>query len=134
MSIAWDESLSTGIDEIDNQHKEIINRIVEIQNKVDEGMSMEEIDEMVRFIGGYVIDHFAKEEEHMIKYKYPNYDSHKAEHMSFLKSFMFLKKMSKEGGITSMIILAIQNQVVDWLVKHIKSVDKEMAVFLRKNL
>ncbi len=134
MTIEWDESLSTGIDEIDNQHKEIINRIVEIQNKANESMSMEEIDEAVRFIGGYVFEHFSKEEEKMIKYKYPNYDSHKAEHMSFLKSFMFLKKMTKESGITSMIILAIQNQVVDWLVKHITSVDKEMATFLRKNI
>ncbi len=134
MSIAWDEDLSTGIDEIDNQHKEIIRRIEEINDKADEGMSMEEIDELVRFIGGYVFDHFAKEEEHMIKHKYPNYDSHKAEHMGFLKSFMFLKKMSKEGGVTSMIILAIQHQVVDWLVKHIKSVDKEMAAFLRDKL
>ncbi len=134
MSLKWDEDLSTGIDEIDNQHKEIIKRIEKINNEADESMSMKEIDEIVRFIGGYVFDHFSMEEEYMMKYKYPNYDSHKAEHMSFLKSFTFLKKMAKESGITSMIILAIQNQVVDWLVKHIKSADKEMAVFLRERV
>ncbi len=134
MEIQWNDDLSTGVDKIDNQHKEIINRINTIINSSEKVISEEEIDKMVRFLGGYVIDHFGAEEEYMIKHKYPDYDAHKKLHMQFLKNFAIMKRLFEEENSTSLIILAIQNQAFDWLVKHILTEDKAMAEFLRRKI
>lgn len=134
MPITWSEDLSTGIEEIDNQHKEIINRINMIDEASEKHIEEEDIDKIVRFLGGYVIDHFDTEDKFMIQYNYPKYDSHKAEHMKFLKNFAVFKRVCEAEDSTSLIILAIKNQVVDWLVRHIREVDKEMAFFLRSRL
>ncbi|KJR41580.1 hemerythrin-like metal-binding domain-containing protein [Candidatus Magnetoovum chiemensis] len=67
----------------------------------------------------------------MIKYNYPDYDAHKGEHMKFLKNYSNLKRTFEEEGATDLIILATQNQAVDWIIKHIKQVDIKLASFLK---
>ncbi len=134
MPIEWNEELATGIKEIDDQHKEIIKRMQIIDNSSEQMVSEEEIDKMVRFFGGYMIEHFDTEDKYMIDYKYPKYDLHKSEHMKFLKNFAVLKRLCEEEDSTSLIILAIQNQFLDWLVHHILHTDKEMAAYLRTRI
>ncbi|MBF0518901.1 MAG: hemerythrin family protein [Nitrospirae bacterium] len=131
MEIYWDESLSTGVELLDKQHKEIIARINTLLTMTDEEKE-QELDKLLRFFGGYVIDHFNAEESYMIKHKYPRYDEHKEEHMKFLKSYSSLKRLFDKEGATELIITATQNQAVDWLVKHIRHTDRDVADFLRE--
>ncbi|MBF0344604.1 MAG: hemerythrin family protein [Nitrospirae bacterium] len=131
--IQWDESLTTGVKEIDKQHKEIISRINKLISMTDTEKELE-IDKMLRFLGGYVIDHFNHEEEYMIKYQYPDYDQHKGEHIKFLKNYSSLKKLFDSEGASSLIINATERQAVEWLVKHIQQEDKKMATFLNSKM
>ncbi|MEO5357404.1 MAG: bacteriohemerythrin [Nitrospirae bacterium YQR-1] len=133
MEIYWDNSLSTGVNIIDEQHKEIISRINNLLSMTEEEKEGE-LDKLLRFFGGYVIDHFNTEEAYMIKHKYPFYDEHKDEHMKFLKSYSSLKRLFEKEGATDLIITATQNQAVDWLIKHIKNIDQKMADFLRNKI
>ncbi|MEO5360898.1 MAG: bacteriohemerythrin [Nitrospirota bacterium] len=138
MEIQWSDSLATGVDKIDNQHKEIFARISSLINLDIENMEFEkrevELHKVLRFLGGYVIDHFKTEEEFMTRYHYPNYDDHKKEHMEFLKSYSALVRMFEKDGATDLIVTATQNQAVDWLVKHIKDTDQKMAYFLKPKM
>jgi hemerythrin len=131
--IKWDESLSTGVEKLDNQHKEIISRINKLISMTDDEKERE-IEKMLRFFGGHVIDNFESEEAYMIKHKYPDYDAHKEEHMAFLKSYSNLKRLFEREGATRLIIHATQNQAVEWLVKHITESDKKMAEFLKPKI
>ncbi|MCI4626480.1 MAG: bacteriohemerythrin [Candidatus Magnetoovum sp. WYHC-5] len=133
MDIKWDESLRTGVAKIDEQHMGIIERINALIN-LPENEKETEVDKVLRFLGGYVIEHFQTEENIMIKYKYPDYDSHKAEHMSFLKNYSQLKRLFEKEGATELIIQATQNQAVDWIINHIKKIDKKMAAFLKDKI
>ncbi|MBF0536680.1 MAG: hemerythrin family protein [Nitrospirae bacterium] len=128
--IQWDESLATGVNEIDKQHKEIIARINKLVSMTDKEKELE-IDKTLRFFGGYVIDHFDQEEEYMIKYHYPEYDEHKGDHIKFLKNYSTLKKLFDSEGSSSLIIKATEKQALEWLVKHIQQADKMLAVFLK---
>ncbi len=134
MKIEWTDDLATGVDKIDNQHKEIITRINVLFDESEGDLSEKDIDGLVRFLGGYVIDHFSAEEEYMIKCKYPEYDYHKEQHIQFLKNFAIMKRLFQKEHSMSLIVMAIQNQAVDWLINHIKKDDKVMAAFLRKSL
>lgn len=130
MDIKWDDSLKTGFEKIDEQHMEIIERInVLIHLHGDEKEA--EIDKVLRFLGGYVIEHFQTEEDIMIKYKYPEYDLHKEEHMGFLKSYSQLKRLFEKEGASELIIQATQNQAVDWIINHIKKSDKKLSAYLK---
>ncbi|MBF0515834.1 MAG: hemerythrin family protein [Nitrospirae bacterium] len=138
MEIQWNNSLATGVDTIDNQHKEIFARIsalisLDIEN-IEPAKKEAELHKVLRFLGGYVLDHFKTEEEFMTKYHYPDYDGHKKEHMDFLKSYSSLVRMFEKDGATDLIITATQNQAVDWLVKHIKVTDQKMAYFLKPRM
>ncbi|MCG6551836.1 MAG: bacteriohemerythrin [Candidatus Magnetominusculus sp. LBB02] len=135
MEIQWHESLATGVDTIDNQHKEIFARISGLVNMDIENLDPEkkevELHKVLRFLGGYVLDHFKTEEGFMTQYHYPDYDSHKKEHIEFLKSYSSLVRMFEKEGATDLIVTATQNQAVDWLVKHIKGTDQRLGAFLK---
>lgn len=65
MAIEWTQDLSTGSDEIDNQHKELFRRINSLLDACNQGKGREEIGKTVQFLEDYVITHFSAEEEYM---------------------------------------------------------------------
>lgn len=130
MTITWNEDLATGVDLIDSGLKTIIYEINAINNLDKEALTEEQIEKIIRFFGGQVMDHFESQEEAMLKYKYPDYDSHKEEHMQFLKNFVMLKKLFKEERSPMLMITVIEFEYLNWLVKHIQKFDKETATFL----
>ena len=56
----WEESLKTGFERIDKQHKEIFARAEEMMS-VDENTSATRIREMLNFLIDYVLTHFSEE-------------------------------------------------------------------------
>ncbi len=133
--IKWNDELVTGVERIDNQHREIIYRLNEFI-KISTFEDEKEIDHMIRFLGGYLIDHFDTEEECMIKYNYPHYDRHKEKHMELLKNISILKRIFKEEGELSFmpIVMSMKDFCVDWLVDHINTEDKALSEFLSSKL
>ncbi len=130
VNIEWNDSLETGVEIIDDQHKEIFSRVDTLVN-LSEEKKKKEIEKMLRFLGGYVVEHFSAEEEYMIDFNYPEYDFHKEEHMQFLKSYKVLMKEYKKKGATPAMINDTQNKVISWLYDHIMRTDKNLAAFLK---
>lgn len=78
----------------------------------------------------YIIPHFSVEERYMIRFDYPDFEHHKAQHTIFMKNFMDLKnELEKlEGGKKrSLCELSVSTNhvVVDWILDHIAHVDKK---------
>ncbi len=128
MVIQWNETLPI-VERIDDQHNEllmIINKLNESEQKNEK-----EAEKAIRYFGGCMIDHFGMEEKYMIENKYPDYDSHKEEHLQFLIKYSALKGMFKEKGAISLFIKATQDQVVKWLVEHAMTTDNKLANWTR---
>ncbi len=133
MKIEWSEYNKTTINEIDSKHKEImeiIDNLINLSEDISEEKTTE-IDEEVRYFGGFVLDTFKTEEKYMIEYKYPSYDSHKGEHIKFLKNYSSLKRLLEEEGDITVIIQATKNQAIEWLINHMTHADKDFANFLK---
>ncbi|MCL6473035.1 MAG: bacteriohemerythrin [Firmicutes bacterium] len=131
MSIAqWKDELSTGVNEIDNQHKELINLVNSLHASLSQGKGKEVVDDAVRFLANYVVEHFKNEEGLMLKHKYIGYPAHKREHENFVNYFNSLVSDYNAASNTSFLAINLQRSVVDWLVNHIMKVDKEMAKFV----
>ncbi len=134
MAIAWNDNLSIGVDQIDNQHKELIGRIDGLFDACNNGKGKEEVLKVIDYLGAYVITHFSDEEGLQKKYGYPEYNSHKLLHTQFVKDFGILKDTLNKDGVTPMIIIKMNKLLIDWLLNHIKKTDKELAVFLKGKL
>ncbi len=131
MSIQWTEDLSTGFEEIDNQHKELFSRINEFQQACKLGKGREKVRETIKFLEDYVIMHFSTEEDYMEKYNYPAYNSHRIEHQRFIKNLKDIKEDFEKEGAGVSLVVNINHMIVEWLHKHIRRVDKALANFLR---
>ena len=83
----WTGDLSVGIDEIDEQHKELIRRINDLVDSVRQKSCKYKIGDVIKFLEEYVVVHFGEEEGLMEKYAYPEYKPHRAQHEYFMREF-----------------------------------------------
>jgi len=134
--VKWTEDLSTGIEKIDEQHKELFEKINDLVAAVRQSVCKYKISDVIKFLEDYVVFHFGEEESYMRQFNYPGYTAHKAQHEKFIVNFNELKKElpKLEGGKKpgSYDLSVETNQVVvDWILDHIAKVDKRLGEFLK---
>lgn len=132
----WTNDLSVGVDIIDNQHKELFNRINSLVEAIKQHVCKHKISDVIQFLEDYIHTHFSLEEKFMLKYEYSGYQFHKAQHEYFKKELSVLKSelIKIEGGAKpgSYELSMTTNQVVvDWILDHIAKIDKELGKFLQ---
>lgn len=132
MSFQWAEDLSTGVDDIDMQHKELILRVNTLLAACNDRKSREEIGKFLTYLGEYVAFHFAAEEREMTGSRYPGLAQHEREHDDFKKRIAILKRSFLEQGASTQVVLMTVRLSGEWLVSHIMRTDKEMAAFLKQ--
>lgn len=129
--IKWEEKYSVGFDEIDTQHKILIDIIVElataIKNKANDFSTTLSI---LQELDSYVEEHFSYEEREMEKYNYHNIESHKKAHGIFRDKMRELNvfSISKEMRLEFLNDMLVYN--VNWLLEHIMKTDKLLGAFL----
>ena len=120
--IEWDEELVLGITLIDSHHR----HLVELLNKAHEsfvfGMKAGELDLIFDELVDYAGYHFSTEEELMNKYEYNNTASHIAAHEAFKEKIVKMRNNKDSNNMDS--YLEITDFLLEWLVNHIKSVDR----------
>jgi len=87
MKLQWTPDFSVGVEEIDSQHKELFERINDLDSAMKQGRAKEEVVRLVEFLNKYAIVHFGAEEKYMTDYDYPGYALHKTKHDWFKKEF-----------------------------------------------
>lgn len=132
MGIAWRESLSIGVPEIDNQHKQLLSHFDQLLKACESGKGLEELKRLLNFLDEYVIKHFKDEESIQRLRNYPGYDAHKREHASFVERLKVLKQEISEEGIALHHLMETNNLLLKWLLHHISTVDVQLGVFLKK--
>ncbi len=126
----WTPDLAVGVEQIDEQHKELFKRIGGLVDAVKSKTCKLVIGDVIAFLHEYVIEHFGDEEKIMRKYRYPDFEAHRAQHDKFISEFDTLEDELR-GEPSSYTRSVFTNQiVVDWIVEHISTVDKKLGVYL----
>jgi hemerythrin len=133
VEIVWDDSLSVGINLIDEQHKMLIKRLDDLSQAVCSNQAVGEILKTLDFLVEYTDYHFSTEEKHMNELQYPGFEYHHAQHEEFKGSLKNLIDDFEEEGATRSLSTAINQFLMNWLVNHIKNVDVEFGIFLKDN-
>ena len=132
MGITWREDLSVGVEQIDDQHKELLARFDLLLSACRQGKGSNELLHLINFLDEYVISHFGEEELLQKNSGFPDYDAHCREHAVFIGRLAELKnRMHAEGGIQLDHVLDTNKLLLDWLIHHISVRDREIGRHLK---
>ena len=131
MALEWNDRFAVGVQEIDNQHKELFKRVNSLVDAMTQKKGKDEIANVFKFLENYVVAHFGMEERYMAMHSYHDTPSHKAQHSEFIASFNALKKRYEETGATSEIVIMTNSKLGGWLRTHIPVTDKALGTFLQ---
>ena len=132
MSFQWTEDLSTGVKDIDAQHKELILHVNTLLDACNHQKGRDDIGKFLGYLSEYVAFHFAAEEREMTSHHYPGLAAHEQEHEDFKKRIAELKRSFLEQGASTSVVLMTVRSAGEWLVSHIMKADTAMAAFLKQ--
>ncbi len=124
--ISWDDELSVGIQEIDEQHKVLVNLINRLFNEALVKHNVAVANEILTELIQYTIIHFSVEESLFRIFDYPGYEKHKAQHEELKKQVVTLKNRIEEGEEITIELISFLRS---WLKKHILHEDKKYSHF-----
>lgn len=128
--IEWTDNLSVGIQEVDEQHKVLIELINELYDAMIKGASKEFNGNILNRLIKYSQTHFTVEESMMRVVEYGGYDTHKKGHDDFIVNLESLKQKYNNGQMH--ISMELMNFLKDWLSNHIMKTDKEYVPYYLK--
>ena len=136
MYAVFNDNLLTGHELIDEQHREIIEKINKLVNTCESGTCQIESVKMLDFLADYTEKHFQEEEALQEEVGYPGLAEHKKRHDEFRAAVKELHEMlEEEEGPSPRFVKAVQENVIDWLYRHIKGFDSSVATYINlKNL
>ena len=135
MRAYFDETLFTGNTTIDEQHKELIDRINKLMILCEnEKPAKKEAIKMLEYLADYTEYHFAEEEKLQEEIEYPGREEHKKKHDELRRTVEVLHEMLEEQeGPTDAFVEAVNKNVINWLYGHIKGFDCSVATYINMN-
>ncbi|MGM0471238.1 MAG: bacteriohemerythrin [Bacillota bacterium] len=131
----WREELKIGVDEIDNQHQELFNRLNEflkvVRNK-DESQSTkkEKVRDTLAFLEEYVAVHFSAEEKIQLKNNYPNFEEHHQIHEEFKEEIADFRQKFSGGNYDEELLMEFSGHLLTWLINHVANEDQKIADYI----
>ena len=134
--VEWDTSLETGIDVVDEQHRQyfvLLNNYLEKASEAPhDGDEFFDLLEKFDFLRQYAREHFSTEESLMQETGFPGYEAHRWEHRYFEHHVGELFERLKAGGFSAELAHDVNYYIIEWFVEHIRQVDMELVEFLHE--
>ena len=126
--LKWNPELELGLEEIDNQHKQLIVLIIELIVASQYGQPNSAMLAIVEKLQTYANLHFKTEEDIFTRYDYPGRAEHVAEHETFLGSIKYIRRQCEI--IDTSMSDKIRDFLLHWLGTHIKINDMEYKRYI----
>jgi hemerythrin len=127
MAIEWDhDKMTTGLPDIDEQHKEWIRRFNEFDNAVANRKGLEAIQSTLSFLTQYTETHFVHEEACMTQCNCPATAVNRSAHDGFRARLSEIKGWVKQEGATIVEVVALKLELEAWLINHICTIDVQL--------
>jgi len=128
----WDDSFLIGIEELDHEHKVLIDDINRLHWELSRHERKSEIAKCLGEIFARMQAHFALEERVMKDNGYKFFDEHKREHDELLDTYTEdMVQFLNDPGFSSG--KSIENSLERWVIHHIVTSDKRMSVMVQES-
>jgi hemerythrin-like metal-binding protein len=122
--VAWDESLSVGIDTLDEHHRYLFDLINDLYEVVSHKSGAREVARLVKATDAYAKVHFRAEEKMMQHYGYAGIQLQEQQHHDFeAKIREFYEELHINPLVAQFDVLAYLR---DWLIHHIRIEDAKL--------
>lgn len=128
--IIWNQSFSVGVEEIDRQHKQLVNILNQLLGMEGIQVDSEIISDTLTRMTDYADYHFSSEEKFMKENAYPDYAAHHLEHVAFMRKTaeLSIKTMAYQKTIPSELLAYLRM----WLIEHILVSDMKYKQFFEQ--
>ena len=123
--LKWNEGLSLGVKQLDDDHKKLLDIINKLSTAIDESATDDVYEEIFSDLDKFVSIHFKREESFMQTCAYNDIDKHKKQHNIFASKVPEIKAnffATKDYVSAQKIVLFL----TDWLVNHIINEDLKL--------
>ncbi len=132
MALNWDaRTMSTGVEEIDAQHQELIQHVNEFFRLMSLGKGDKGLEEFMDFLGQYAAWHFRHEEGCMHELECPAAAANQQAHAQFIRIFKGYRNRLVAEGPTTSLVIEVQQKVSDWIRNHIIRTDSQLRQCVR---
>ncbi len=125
----WDNKYNVGIKRFDEQHKQLIEALNDINKAMEDKWDKLAIAQVINNLKKYAQEHLIEEEKFLLETGYPHFDEHKKQHS------IFKEKLAKfcDDFNSDRCLLHFELSVFlkNWILSHISVVDKQYSDFLK---
>lgn len=115
--VYWTSDLDTGFDDIDAQHKQLVDYINKLYD-AREANDKEAVEQEFQHLIDYTVEHFSYEEMMLEEAQYRLVEQHRKVHQNFVTRMSTLQARYQNGDAEAL------NEVIDlcegWLFRHIR--------------
>jgi hemerythrin-like metal-binding protein len=130
---AWDDSMATGDDRVDEQHRNLIQQINNLLQAMSEGNGRNHLTELIDNLERYTQEHFSWEEHCMEKNHCPVAEINKSAHARFVQNVQETRQRLEQEGPSTELVLQIKSDLGDWFIKHIRRIDSNLRTCVHQD-
>jgi hemerythrin len=130
----WDKSLSTGIDNLDKQHKEIFKYANKLFYDMEQEEGKKEIIKSLDLLEESLLKHFIEEESIQKQNQYHNYGLVHKEHEEFKNQINDLRRVIEKDELSTTFVVEIQQEMLTSYRRHVINLDKDFGEFLMRKI
>lgn len=125
----WEESLSVGIDTIDEHHRYLFDLINDLFEVVSNKRGVREVARLIKATDAYAKVHFRTEEKMMLHYDFKGIQLQEQQHRAFEAKIQELYDELHENPLLAQF--NILSYLRDWLIHHIRVEDAQLSSLVR---
>lgn len=129
--MTWNDSFSTGVRAMDEQHKGLVNTLNELHAAMLAGQSNGVTGKLLTALVKYTHEHFTAEEALMTRTRYPKLAAHCGKHRDLTGQVEHFVQRYERGEIA--LNLDLLMFLRDWLLNHIQKEDRDYGPWLNQN-
>ena len=123
--VSWKNEYSVGVDDIDSQHKKLIDLLDRLDTSIQKGNDDSITGDIIKELVAYTQTHFKAEEKLMAEIHYADIERHKSLHWNFIlevKGLLVRLKKGKNNEPKDLLKF-----LVHWIICHIGEEDKRVG-------
>ena len=129
--ISWSDSLSVGVPELDQEHRQFVARVNQLNTAIVKREDKATIERLLDLMLMEASHHFWHEEQLLTQWKYPQRATHAAKHAQLTAQFERVMKEFEQADIS--FTWALKGlHIKQLLVDHLLQEDMKFRDFLRK--
>jgi hemerythrin len=130
-TFGWNKDYIVNIEQIDNEHRSIIQKYERLYNLMKDGSGHEYYEELLHYLEEYVITHFINEQRLHHEADYDLTEEHQNIHDEFKNSLSRIINTEKMNPPSDVDLIKINLFIKNWWIHHILIEDKKFGDFIQ---